>query len=653
MTTRGKLIRNVASNWARIGSGVFWGLILTPIFLKTLGKSDYGIWLLVNSLVGYYGLLDLGTRSAVVRYASRSIAKSEDDSTNETFNTALFVYTIVGIAALLISFALGFILPRIHGFAAGQHPDATLLIIVIGANVAVALPGKLIEGMLSAIERFDLSNGIGMGFAAGRNLIFIAALLGGANLVTLSWILLVTTVFEQSTIAVVVARKVPGLRFSLRLARKSQMREIFNYGIHSVLGQAGERLRLYTDSVVIGAFMPSAAISLFTVGQRPLSYLSKLSLGVSRVLTPAFSRTEAVATNERMANLLLLGTRGSTLVTSLACLVLLVSGPDLLHLWVGDGFTESYGVLYALLPAYLLSAGTTPVNAILLGTSRHQRLSQVTIVEGLINLGLSIWLIHPLGVLGVAIGTSAPMLVARFFVLPIYACRNIDLPYRTFLLRGLAPAIPGLLTGGLAGWLVKEQLPGNDLWSVAAVVATTGIGYLAATVIVLRATNDPIWPGNRRGSSRVVRAESQTIPSSAAILTEADPSDGLRILLIAYRFPPQGGGGVQRPAKLVKFWSRAGHKVLVLTSEPVHAQLVDNTLLDEIPREVERIEVKDPSLYHRLHVARLAGRNPIAQRLLQAAMFLVYHCATPDLVAGWKRPAGAPARRPSDASGLT
>lgn len=505
MTSRSKLVRNIASNWARIGTGVFWGLILTPIFLKTLGKSDYGVWLLINSLVGYYGLLDLGTRAAVVRYASRSIALKDDRETNETFNTALMVYTVVGIVALALSFLLALILPRIPNFAVGQYPDAPLLLIVIGANVAVAMPGKLIEGLLSAIERFDLSNAIGIGFAAARNLIFIVILLAGANLVTLGWVLLVTTIVEQATITFVVLRQIPTLRLSLSLARRSQMRHIFNYGIHSMLGNAGERLRLYTDAIVIGAFLPAAAISLYTVGQRPLSYLSKLSLGVSRVLTPAFSRTEAVSTNARLANLLLLGTRGSTLLTSLACVVLLISGPDLIHLWVGDGFEESVSVLHALLPAYLLSAGTTPINSILLGTSRHQRLSQVTIVEGVVNIALSIWLIQKLGVLGVALGTSIPMVVARFFVLPMYACKNIDLPYRTFLLRGLAPALPGLVVGGGLGWFVKQALPGRDFMPVAITVAVTVIGYAAATWVLLVVTRDPLWTGlrNRRVTDEV------------------------------------------------------------------------------------------------------------------------------------------------------
>ncbi len=147
------------------------------------------------------------------------------------------------------------------------------------------------------------------------------------------------------------------------------------------------------------------------------------------------------------------------------------------------------------------------MNSILLGTSRHQRLSQITIIEGIVNIALSIWLIQRIGVLGVAIGTSIPMFLARFFLLPMYACKSIELPYGTFLWRGLAPALPGILTGSLLGWLIKEELPGADLLSVAATVAATAIGYVAATGILLFVTRDPLWTGFRHRGSEPVAAE--------------------------------------------------------------------------------------------------------------------------------------------------
>ena len=129
-------------------------------------------------------------------------------------------------------------------------------------------------------------------------------------------------------------------------------------------------------------------------------------------------------------------------------------------------------------------------------------------------------------------------------------------------------------------------------------------------------------------------------PTTRTIPPRQDGSrEPLRILLIAYRFPPQGGGGVQRPAKLVKYWSRAGHAIAVLTSSRSTVSLEDPTLLADVPATVERVVVDDPSAYQRLRALRRRTSNPLVRRLLTTPTYLVSQTAVPDLVSGWRRPA--------------
>ena len=42
--------------------------------LHALGTARYGIWILTSSIIGYYGLLDLGFRAGVTQYLTRYLA---------------------------------------------------------------------------------------------------------------------------------------------------------------------------------------------------------------------------------------------------------------------------------------------------------------------------------------------------------------------------------------------------------------------------------------------------------------------------------------------------------------------------------------------------------------------------------------------------
>lgn len=48
------------------------GLAYTPIMLRLLGQSEYGLYSLVGSIVGYLSVLDMGLGDTVVRYTARN-----------------------------------------------------------------------------------------------------------------------------------------------------------------------------------------------------------------------------------------------------------------------------------------------------------------------------------------------------------------------------------------------------------------------------------------------------------------------------------------------------------------------------------------------------------------------------------------------------
>lgn len=74
------------------------------------------------------------------------------------------------------------------------------------------------------------------------------------------------------------------------------------------------------------------------------------------------------------------------------------------------------------------------------------------------------------------------------------------------------------------------------------------------------------------------------------------PSTG-RVLLISYQFPPTGGSGVQRPAKLAKYLQRLGWAIEVLTASHDRFPWHDLSLLEDIPTEcaIHRVSGHEPA----------------------------------------------------------
>jgi O-antigen/teichoic acid export membrane protein len=484
--------KNIASNWAQMGWGVVWGIVMVPLYLRYLGKSDYGIWLLIHAVVGYYGLIDLGVHGSVVRHVSRYLGLGDERSLREVFNTALAVQAATGVLALLVSTVLAAVLPRIEGFAASEYPQAGTLLLLVGATTATTFVGSAFRGALAASERFDLVNAVRMLSMLVLNLGHLAVLAAGGGLVGMAWVLLAVSLCEKPVLAVLAVSKVPGLRISPALVRRSRVFEIFEYGFHAFAVNAGEKLRLFTDSVVIGAFLQAEAIATFRIGSRPLQFLTNFVRGISRVLTPAFSRAEAL--EARRVRLLVIGTRATVLVATLGCLLLALAGDRLLTVWLGPGYEDSVPLLMLLIPGYLVETGLAPTGSALLGSNRYRVVSRISILEGLANLGLSLALIVPFGLVGVALGTMVPMLVTRLFILPYFACREVGLGLWRFMGRVWGPVAVPVAVGGAIGIAIRLALPETDLVSAAVLTGGIVLGYGLAALVVARFTDDELLP---------------------------------------------------------------------------------------------------------------------------------------------------------------
>lgn len=60
-----------ALSYVSLGIGNVISILYTPIMLRLLGQSEYGLYNLSNSIIGYLGVIDFVIGNAVVRYTGK------------------------------------------------------------------------------------------------------------------------------------------------------------------------------------------------------------------------------------------------------------------------------------------------------------------------------------------------------------------------------------------------------------------------------------------------------------------------------------------------------------------------------------------------------------------------------------------------------
>lgn len=428
-----QIIKNVGSSWFSLGVNVLVGIFLSPFILHRLGDAAFGIWVLIFSITGYYGLFDLGIRSSIVRYVSKFTATKEQEALARLINTSLFSYTCVGVLTLLITLAGSFYIDLIFRIPAEFHATARWLFLMVGTSVALGFPLGVFGGILEGLQRFYVLNWTNLASTLVRAALIVHFLNRGHGLLTIALITISLPMLTALIRGVIVLRFL-SIPFGLRYVDRSAFREMVNYsGVTFMIIVSGQ-LRFRTDEIVIGTFISSAAITYFNIGARIVDYAGQVVHGLAQIFIPMSSQSEATGNMERLRKIFIAGNRFCAFTIFPICAILIILGKSVIEAWVGGKYVaQSYPVLLIMLIPSTLMLAQAASGRILFGMGRHRTLAIVTLVEGVANLILSILLVRPYGIVGDAVGTAIPLTCTMVFFMPFHLCRQLGIRVRAFL----------------------------------------------------------------------------------------------------------------------------------------------------------------------------------------------------------------------------
>ncbi|MGH0034908.1 MAG: polysaccharide biosynthesis C-terminal domain-containing protein [Myxococcota bacterium] len=461
---RRRALVNVAANYGSFLVSAVVGFFLSPFVVHSLGNDAYGAWVLLGSLVGYLGLLDLGVRGAVTRYVANHHAAARHDEAGRLVSAALFLFGLSGLGAVMLT--AGFATWGLHLFSLPPELEAVAARVVVigGLNLAVSLVSGVFGGTVVGVHRFEVVNGVNVGVTLVRSGAIVVGLLAGGGLVTLAGIQLAASLVSGGALAFASRRVYPEMRIGLGRWRREHLRTLVSFGAFASLLQIASLVMYHTDTVMIGALLPVSAVTFFAIALNLIDYARRLVSGISQTMTPMVGALEGAERAERVGATLLTGARLATLVLLPVLVTFVVRGETFIGLWMGEEYARPSGlVLTVLALARWPAAGYQVCTSTLMGLNQHRGLVPAVIVEALANLGLSLALIGPFGITGVALGTLVPRWLISLAFGPWYVRRTIGLaPGRYYLDVLLRPGL-ALVPFALASLAFERWIPPDGL----------------------------------------------------------------------------------------------------------------------------------------------------------------------------------------------
>lgn len=441
-------------------------IVTTPLTLRYLDKDAYGLSILFFQISNYLGTLDFGIGVAIIWQLA--MHRGEDDHNTMMVNRILSTGTIAagvlgGVVALIAFFFAPFV-PSIYHLKPGLAADAVPIICWMGLFSGLQFLQRGIGGLFFAHHRQTL---IGTPvFLSGltSTLLTVLLLTLGVGLWSFVYSTLYQLVVNVVIQYVLLKRYYPNLRLSVKYFDRELLRKLFGYGIFLFLNGIAGLVILQTDRLVVGQIISLAAVSVFSITTRIPEVAMGLISKIMDNMAPAVMEISNRETNQQ-ANIYY--QRILLLVSSLSMLSFwLVFCLDewFIDLWVGPTLFAGHTVLVLALVLMVQQAIVRAGSGFLYAQGFTRSVSLMGLVEAPVNISLSVFLGHRIGLPGVLIGTLVASLFTSVWFTPYLLKQHLGLSLSTILNAVLRPIIGISLVGALAYtivWGMRATLPNN------------------------------------------------------------------------------------------------------------------------------------------------------------------------------------------------
>ncbi len=443
--------------YLQMGIGFLVSLVFTPVVLRLLGQSEYGLYDLVASVVSYLGVLNFGFGSAYVRYFSRYEVEEEKDKLATLNGMFLIIFSVLGLVAV----AAGFILAQYPDVIFGSKLDpaelekAKILMYILVLNLGFSFPGIVFTSHITANERFVFQKLIQLIKTLTSPFLVLPVLLLGYGSIGYALASSLVNLLVELAYAAYSIRKLK-MQFSFKNMEASLMREMSVFSFYIFINMLVDQINWNVDKFLIGRFQGTVAVAVYGVAATINNYYRQIPLAISNVFIPKVHRM--VADRDDNNELTLLFTkigRVQFVILALIASAFVFFGKPFIMKWAGQNYADSYYVaLFLLLPVTIPLIQTIGIE-IQRAKNMHQFRSVMYLLMAVGNLFVSIPLTRTYGPVGAAAGTAISLILGNGLAMNLYNHFRVGLDMLYFW-KQILKFIPALIAPILSGVLIKQ-----------------------------------------------------------------------------------------------------------------------------------------------------------------------------------------------------
>ena len=450
-------------------SSIFWDYALVaaaffsiPVILQFISKPLYGFWITALSILGYLGIMDLSLGMSLGHFVAR-MPEREGKAFDQLVNAAFFSFLGIGLLILVIGLWMSSYIPGWFNIPGEDAATVILAFCIAVAGLAISLPLSTFGGVITGGQHMAVSITINAVSALLGIALSIILVFNGLGLISLA----IAHIFKILIAGLMgylfcKLRYYPKLVLSPFFIKRDVVKRLASYGGFLQLGRIANTVILSTDAILIAAILGAGEVPAYAFTSK-LAVLVSASL-ISKLpsaLFPALSQMYANGEMEKIQSIFVRLAGYSIRVSIVFGCFLVIGNKEFVSLWVGSDFFAGNALNLIFIFWIFMDSLYRGTGIVIKASGTLKEWSFVSIVEALLNLGISIFLGIKIGLVGIALGTAISRTVSGVWFMKI-ACDKTQFSIPALIQKGIFPpmlhSIPSCCVIVIFAFLVPQSL---------------------------------------------------------------------------------------------------------------------------------------------------------------------------------------------------
>ena len=429
-------------------------IIYTPLLLRYLGTSEYGLYSLSVSTAGYLSVLSFGFVNAYIRYYYKYKVENDEKKIADLNGMYLFVFMIIGVVSFVVGIIIVTNVERFFGesLTFEELAKAKVLIQILVVNISLTFPLSIFGFYLTAIEKFIFMKSISLIQSVLTPCIMIFVLMLGYRSVGLTIVILVVNITLHLAHLYYCCVRC-GYKMSFKISNFIMFKEIAVFSTYIFFNILAEQLKYNAGKIILGRYQGTTDVAIFGIGVQIYLIFLLLSSNITSVFKPRVN--ELVLSNKKneLDELFIRIGRIQSIVLFLVLAGFIFLGRQFIFFWVGEEFYDSYAIALLLIIPLTLSQVQILSTEIQRARNLHKFRSVLLFIVAIANVVASVFLSQKYSGIGCAIAIAITVLIGNVIIMGIYNQRVIGLNI-SGLFKSISSFIPAMIPSIITGIII-------------------------------------------------------------------------------------------------------------------------------------------------------------------------------------------------------